>query len=405
LSIGEVVLKGVVLEQPPATCILRRFGISRIPLYRQVQEYILEGIRSNRWKDGELLPSENQIAETLQVSRITIRHALDELVQKGLVYRIQGKGTFLSSASQGEPVIFDSGNRDTCRSLPLIAYLSPRLHNDYMAALLNNIEEEISTRRHFLLFSRTHEDQGIEKAKLKDLAHLGVKGIVIFPVDGEVFNEEILRLTLDSYPLVIIDRYLRGLETNCVCSDNLGGAFQAAGHLLALGHRNIAFISTNIQGTSSIEDRLAGYERAFAEYGVPIRPEFFLTDLKVGDEQNKERIRDFLKANPGITGILSVNTTIGIQIIEAAAETGRSIPQDLSIVFFDKIEHLPFKPTYIKQQAADIAKEAIRLLFDIIEDPNKRRTKVDLPTILVEGCSTAPATSRLNHRPSSHCGK
>jgi DNA-binding LacI/PurR family transcriptional regulator/DNA-binding transcriptional regulator YhcF (GntR family) len=370
---------------------MRRLHTVRIPLYRQVREYFLEGIHNRQWKDGELLPSENQLAETLQVSRITIRHALDELVRDGLVYRIQGKGTFLSSAAEGEPVIFGAGTRDSHQSLPLIAYLSPRLHNDYMAALLNNIEEEISARRHLLLFSRTHENQDIEKARLKELARLGIKGIIIFPVDGEIFNEEILRLTLDSYPLVVIDRYLRGLETNCVCSDNSGGAFQAAGHLLSLGHRNIAFISTTMQGTSSIEDRLDGYERAFSEYSVPVRPEFFLTSLKVGDEQNKERIREFLLANPGITGILSVNTTIGVQIIEAAAEAGRTIPQDLSVVFFDKIEHLPFRPTYIKQQAEDIAKEAIQLLFDILDNPNKKRTKVDLPTTLVQGYSTAPA--------------
>jgi DNA-binding LacI/PurR family transcriptional regulator len=363
----------------------------RIPLYRQVREYFLEGIHSRRWKDGELLPSENQLAETLQVSRITIRHALDELVKEGLVYRIQGKGTFLSSAAEGEPVIFGAGIGNMHQALPLIAYLSPRLHNDYMAALLNNIEEEIGTRHHLLLFSRTHENQDIEKAKLKELARLGIKGIIIFPVDGEIFNEEILRLTLDSYPLVVVDRYLRGLETNCVCSDNSGGAFQATEHLLALGHRNIAFISTNMQGTSSIEDRLDGYERAFSEHGIPVRPEFFLTSLKVGDEQNKERVREFLQANPDITGILSVNTTIGVQIIEAAAEAGRTIPQDLSIVFFDKIEHLPFKPTYIKQQAEDIAKEAIRLLFDILDNPRKKRTKVDLPTTLVQGYSTATA--------------
>ncbi|MDR1059213.1 MAG: substrate-binding domain-containing protein, partial [Treponema sp.] len=68
---------------------------------------------------------------------------------------------------------------------------------------------------------------------------------------------------------------------------------------------------------------------------------------------------------------------------------GRRIPEDLSVVFFDKIEHLPFKPTYIRQRIADIAGEAVRLLFETIEDPGKKCVKVDMPAALVIGESTA----------------
>ena len=85
-----------------------------------------------------------------------------------------------------------------------------------------------------------------------------------------------------------------------------------------------------------------------------------------------------------------MNTTIGAQIIEAAAALGRKIPEDLSIVFFDKIEYAPFKPTYIKQSARDIAQEAVNLLFETIENPKKKQVKIELQTALVGGGSTAP---------------
>jgi GntR family transcriptional regulator of arabinose operon len=373
----------------------RRSVIARIPLYQQVRAYFLDGIRNNLWSGGEALPSENQLAETLHVSRITIKYALNELVREGIVYRIQGKGTFLSPASQGEPLLFtaDSTSGRLQRigeGMPFIGYLAPRLHNEYMAALLNEIEQELIERNHFLIFSRTHENQEIEKKRLKSLKQRGVKGIIIFPVDGDIYNEEILRSSLDSYPLVVIDRYLRGLETNCVCSDNIAGAFQATEHLLALGHRHIAFISTRFQGTSSIEDRLAGYEKGLTLFKIPLRPEHQLVSLKVGDEKNRDLIKHFLTHNPEITGIVAVNTTIGAQIIEAAAGLGRKIPEDLSIVFFDKIEYAPFKPTYIKQSARNIAKEAVNLLFETIENPKKKQVKIELQTALVDGGSAAP---------------
>jgi GntR family transcriptional regulator of arabinose operon len=274
--------------------------------------------------------------------------------------------------------------------MPVIAYLAPRLHNDYMAALLNGIEKELIGREHFLIFARTHENQEIEKERIKALKGLNVKGIIIFPVDGDIYNEEILRSSLDSYPLVVIDRYLRGLETNCVCSDNIAGAYQATEHLLALGHRNIAFISTRFQGTSSIEDRLTGYGQALTASKIPIRPEHQLVSLKVGDEKNKEMIKHFLLSNPRITAISAVNTTIGAQLIEAAAELGKKIPEDLSVVFFDRMEHISLKPTYIKQSAADIAKESVNLLFETIENPQKKQVKIEMKTTLIPGASTAP---------------
>jgi DNA-binding LacI/PurR family transcriptional regulator len=378
---------------------LRRRFIERIPLYRQVREYFLDGIRNGRWKEGGSLPSENQLAETLQVSRITIKHALEELIREGLVYRIQGKGTFLSAGSMGEPVVFavDPVARNKAlvfSHLPLVAFLTPSLHGYYMTTLLNNIEGALAERNYQLIFSLTHGNQDTEKNRLQGLKKTGVKGIIIYPVNGEIYNKEILRLTVDSYPLVVIDRYLRGVETNYVCSDNVSGAFQGTEHLLSLGHRNIAIVSYQFQGTSSIEDRLVGYERAFASFKVDIRPEHRLVSLKNDDEKNKGLIRKFLKNNPEITGVIAVSAALGAQIIEVAAELGRGIPDELSIVFFDKIEHLPFKPTYIQQRGVDIAREAVRLLFETIEDPGKKCVKVDMPAALVVGESTAAPPCR-----------
>jgi len=140
-----------------------------------------------------------------------------------------------------------------------------------MASLLNEIEAQVASKGASLIYARTHDSQEIEQNKLKELRQLGVKGIVIYPVDGESYNEEILRLHLADFPMVVIDRYLRGIETNCVYSDNLFGGYQATSHLLKLGHREIGFVSTISGGTTSIEDRLAGYEKASTEAGVQMR--------------------------------------------------------------------------------------------------------------------------------------
>jgi GntR family transcriptional regulator len=69
---------------------------SHIPLYRQLLSKLVRQIEAGELKVGERLPSEREMAEQLNVSRITARQAVDALVDSGLVYREQGRGTFVA---------------------------------------------------------------------------------------------------------------------------------------------------------------------------------------------------------------------------------------------------------------------------------------------------------------------
>jgi len=69
---------------------------SFVPLYQQLKEFIIEKIDNQTWKPGEKIYSENQLFEMFNVSRNTAKKAIEDLVQEGTLYRIQGKGTFVS---------------------------------------------------------------------------------------------------------------------------------------------------------------------------------------------------------------------------------------------------------------------------------------------------------------------
>lgn len=68
------------------------------PLYAQVMAYILEQIKQGRYGVQDVLPSEWDLSDTLQVSQGTVRKAFDELVHQGVLYRRQGVGTFVADA-------------------------------------------------------------------------------------------------------------------------------------------------------------------------------------------------------------------------------------------------------------------------------------------------------------------
>ncbi len=67
---------------------------SSVPRYYQLKEILREQCAS--WEPGQLIPSELELCQIYSVSRTTVRKALDHLTQEGLLYRIQGKGTFVA---------------------------------------------------------------------------------------------------------------------------------------------------------------------------------------------------------------------------------------------------------------------------------------------------------------------
>lgn len=67
-----------------------------IPLYIQLKNLIVEEIENQVWVSGSLIPSEKELQEHYDVSRITVRQAVNELVNEGLVIKKQGKGTYVS---------------------------------------------------------------------------------------------------------------------------------------------------------------------------------------------------------------------------------------------------------------------------------------------------------------------
>lgn len=82
------------------------------PLYHQIKQHLLDRLNEGNLKPGDILPSEAQLSAQYTVSRITVRRALKELIQQGLLYTLQGKGTFAAHAPIREISGFRSFSED-----------------------------------------------------------------------------------------------------------------------------------------------------------------------------------------------------------------------------------------------------------------------------------------------------
>lgn len=85
---------------------------SPIPLYSQLYSRLAAHIASGELKAGDRIPPERELAEAMNVSRITARQAIDALVEKGLVFRERGRGTFVAEPKMRSLVAFTSFSED-----------------------------------------------------------------------------------------------------------------------------------------------------------------------------------------------------------------------------------------------------------------------------------------------------
>jgi len=89
---------------------------SPLPRYYQLKEIMRERVRSGEWKPGDLIPSERELGEKYGISRMTARQALTDLVNEGLFYREQGKGTFVSQRKITQQLIRLTGFTEDIRA-------------------------------------------------------------------------------------------------------------------------------------------------------------------------------------------------------------------------------------------------------------------------------------------------
>lgn len=72
--------------------------MEKLPMYKQIQSFIISQIKQNSYKPDEMIPSESQLIDKFNVSKMTVRKAIDGLVNNGYLYTKQGKGTYVDNS-------------------------------------------------------------------------------------------------------------------------------------------------------------------------------------------------------------------------------------------------------------------------------------------------------------------
>lgn len=337
--------------------------MNKTALYKQIHMDIKEKIYSGELRPKDRVPSEQELMEDYKVSKITVKNAMATLADEGLITRVQGKGTFVSS----QPFLGEAmkqNNLDASCS-KFIGFIIPTLKTGVIQQLVDHVEYYLQKKGYHMVLGLTRESSNEESRIIRELTESKVNGLIVFPTEDEKYNESLLRLWLDKFPFVFIDRFLRNIETYTITSDNQGGAFETVSYLLNKGHRHIALISPENVNTA-IEDRTAGFEHAYTEQGLSIDKNLWyhvpLHILRSKDAL--QHIMDFLVAHPQITAVFGLTAEI-TQLTYQARQNIQGSAAALELISFDDPE-IPNVP-YVMQDEAKVAQTAVELLLQQIE--------------------------------------
>jgi len=278
-----------------------------------------------------------------------------------------------------------------------VAVFIPYISNPLYAAYAAGAELALAEAGYLtVIFSNRAVPEQIDDY-FDTVADSRVDGLILFPFQDDI--ERIERLRAQGVPIAFVDRTVPvapdGPPIDSVVVDNEGSVRAAVAHLLALGHRQIGFISSSNQTYG--QSRVAGYRKAYAEIGL-VAPEACLRlgGGRVGD--GFAMTQDLITSVPDLSALVVTMNMPTLGALDAVRSARLGIPEQLSFIGFDTDDdthHLPDPMAAIRYPAIRLGRAAAALLV------HRLRTGLDGPAMNMQmgadlflGSSTAPPQNR-----------
>jgi len=292
---------------------------------------------------------------------------------------------------------------------PLVALVMGGYDSSFGLEIVQGALDSAEELGMHLILKDTRNDQKREAAILKSLLASGVAGIIVQPAHGELYNEAILNAVYSKFPVVMIDRYMTGIDVPFVGVDNRKLGKLAVSKLIGLGHRNISLLALEDDHASSLKERMQGFIEAFADSQLAVRKDLWLTRINdqiraKGVDHNEmashetyvDAITEHLIRHPDITAIFGTEYGASKAAWDAVRRLKKRVPEDVSIVSFD------FDPGYlglhvlahVKQPQSGIGSCAVRVISDILSGKAPDSRCFFLEGAWVEGDTIAPPAAQ-----------
>lgn len=288
--------------------------------YAQIKTDLSIRILNGELHPNDRIPSLNEITDTYNVSKITARRVLNDLVAEGLVYAIRGRGSFVSDTSSYPP-----GNRKAGMSQNL-GVVMENASGEFMSDLIRGIDEETFKHGMHINLCLSNDSYEREAEILNRLLQQGVNKILLFMVinnQEEGLNKNLplyLSLQEKGVQLLMIDCYIPLIPIPSIAWDNYGGMKKLVEHVYQLGCRNLAYVA-RVNNAITTAKRLIGFKDGLLEHGLSYQPHRVQRVPWTPGESYRfgarSLVAQLLQEDTGIDAILCSDEEIGSGVFDA----------------------------------------------------------------------------------------
>jgi LacI family transcriptional regulator len=252
----------------------------------------------------------------------------------------------------------------------VIGVIIPEIVHHFFSTVINGIEQYANSKGYNVMVCVSNESYEKEVSNFSVLTNGSVDGLIVSIARETQENQDFKHfeaLITDDFPLVLFDRIIDNMQCDKVIIDDVGGAYKATNHLLEIGSKRIALLTTQDYITVG-SLRKKGYLKALKNQGIEIDESLI---YKIDDNQNLyDQIEKVINVPNPPDAILAVNEIYAANALIIAKKQGLTIPNDIAIIGFTSglISEFTSPPlTSVVQHGYLMGKQAAELLINRIE--------------------------------------
>ena len=270
-----------------------------------------------------------------------------------------------------------------------VGVVTQAIDSPFYGVALRGIEEELAAAGYSPLFVSGHWNAEQEESCIDMLRSRRVDGIIV--LTGRL-SDSALRATARALPVVVTGRDLKAPNLFSLNFDNFEGGRLATHHLMALGHRRIAFISGDPEHADALE-RQRGYRAALEAANIAYEPELVVPG-RYYELSGLEAVERLMQSRQHFSAIFAANDQMAFGAALGLHRRGLRVPQDVSLVGFDDLPaslySIPPLST-VHQPVQELGRLAASAMLDLLGD-KPPTAKMPAPRFIPRESSRAPTT-------------
>ncbi|MFC1795634.1 LacI family DNA-binding transcriptional regulator [Pseudomonadota bacterium] len=273
-----------------------------------------------------------------------------------------------------------------------IGVMIPDLLNPVFPPIVRGIERTLAEDGYIAILADSDNNTKSERAILDSMKARHVDGLILATAHRK--DSVVDSCIEDDIPVVLVNRTTDSHEVTAVINDDALGIRLAVDHLLALGHRSIAFMG-GPQNTSTGRERYVAFRNLWKKGHFRSDSTLILNGKSYNEQAGKAGMQKILRSQLEFTAVVTANDLLALGCYDALGECHLSCPRDISITGFNDMpfmDRLSSPLTTLRIPHDEIGVRAARLLLSRILHSDKTVTTVSLePELIVRGSTASPA--------------